>query len=74
MNEEIGTNQCTVAGKLFIEYPPLRNEGKGIPSTGHEGPRGDVDARVHIYTATAAIGRGRVAKSYSRAFMPGTHF
>ena len=27
---------------------------------GHEGPRGDVDARVHIYTATA-LGRGRLA-------------
>ena len=32
---------------------------KGIPITDHEGPRGDVDARVHIFTATA-LGRGRV--------------
>ena len=24
--------------------------GKGFPFTGHEGPLGDVDARVHIYT------------------------
>ena len=29
------------------------NKGKGIPITGHEGQRGDVDARVHILTATA---------------------
>ena len=35
-------------------------KGKGIPITGHEGPRGDVDARVHIYTAIA-LGRDRVA-------------
>ena len=32
-------------------------KGKGIPIIGHEG---DVDARVHIFTATA-LGRGRVA-------------
>ena len=35
-------------------------KGKGIPSTGHEGPRGDVDARVHIFRAMA-LGRGRMA-------------
>ena len=35
-------------------------EDKGIPVTGHEGRQGDVDARVHIHTATA-LERGRVA-------------
>ena len=38
----------------------IKGKGKGIPIIGHEGPRGDVDARVHIFTATA-LGRGRVA-------------
>ena len=43
-------------------------EGKGIPITGLEAHR-DVDARVHIFTATA-LGRGRVASSMFGHFYP----
>ena len=35
-------------------------KGKGIPITGHEGPWGDVNARVHIFTTTA-LRRARVS-------------
>ena len=34
---------------------------------------GDVDARVHIFTATA-LGRGRVASPTPGRLYPGTHF
>ena len=47
-----------------------KGNGKGTPFTGHEGPPGDLDARVHIYTATA-LGRGRLACSRLGRFYPG---
>ena len=37
-----------------------KGKGKGVPFTGHEGPLGDVVAKVHICTAMAR-GRGRMA-------------
>ena len=60
-----------------ITVPPPHRKVKVSPLQGLKA-HGDVDARVHIYTATA-LGRGRVASStlgrfYPGESPPGTHF
>ena len=57
-NCSLGSFAC-IEGPALWQNTLIMSKGKGVPFTGHEGPQVDVDARVHIYAATA-LERGRV--------------
>ena len=54
----------------LISSPCATGLDKGIPTTGNENARGNVDALVHKFTATA-LGKGRVASPTLGRLYPG---